>query len=133
MNANLAEQLVPGYRFRVPVTTKPACKSRFFTATPVSCYEPARIARIPSSRIQETVQRLHEKGYVSQTADLAPQEGLIKRAKGRWLVCTRERGEALMCHPLDGECESIWLNSPVTSLMTRKDMDEHFFDDQLVR
>lgn len=57
-------------------------------------------------------------------------EGIIQRTGGRWLAMVRDRIEVLVSYPLDGDCESVWTNSPVFSLIISKYIDEHFFGER---
>jgi sugar-specific transcriptional regulator TrmB len=68
-----------------------------------------------------------------RVAEHGEPEAITRRTGGRWLACTSDGKEVLVAHPLDGECESVWMNSPVISLMISKYVDEHFFEERLVR
>lgn len=57
-------------------------------------------------------------------------EGLVDRTGGRWLALVCDHNEVLVSYPMDGECESVWTNSPVLSLIICKYIDEHFFKER---
>lgn len=66
-------------------------------------------------------------GEIAEHGDV---EGIVERTGGRWLALVSDRDEILVSYPLDGNCESVWTNSPVLSLMISKYVDEHFYQDR---
>lgn len=67
---------------------------------------------------------------VGKLVEHGDAEGLIDRTGGRWLALVCDRNEVLVSYPLDGDCESVWTNSPVLSLIISKYIDEHFFKER---
>ena len=67
---------------------------------------------------------------VGDLAEHGDVEGVINRTGGRWLALVSDQSEVLVSYPLERNCESVWTNSPVLSLMISKYVDEHFFRDR---